>query len=111
MNHSRKRLRHEDYCQYLLSAQGNYTLTYYAEHAAGVSHDKANRFLRDVYLPPRTLWEQVKDQLVPSEQGFVVFDDTVLDKRYAQEIDPVRQQYSGNAHGIFAALVWSLAFM
>ena len=44
MNHSRKRLSHEDYCQYLLSAQGNYTLTHYAEHVAGVSHDKVNRF-------------------------------------------------------------------
>jgi hypothetical protein len=100
MNHSRKRLSHEDYCQYLLSAQGNYTLTYYAEHVAGVSHDKVNRFLRDVYLPPRTLWAQVKGQIVPGEQGFVVFDDTVLDKRYGQEIDPVRSQYSGNVHGI-----------
>ena len=104
MNHSRKRLSHEDYCQYLLSAQENYTLTHYAEHAAGVSHDKVNRFLRDVYLPPRTLWEQVKDRIVPSGQGFVVFDDTVLDKRYAQEIDPVRQQYSGNAHGVIRGI-------
>jgi len=71
---------------------------------AGLSHDKVNRFLRDVYLPPRTLWAQVKDQIVPSAQGFVVFDDTVLDKRYAREIEPVRQQYSGNAHSIIRGI-------
>ena len=34
-----------------------------------------------------------------SEQGYVIFDDTVLDKRYAFNIALVRQQYSGNAKG------------
>lgn len=104
MSHSRKRLSPKDYCQYLLSSQQNYTLTNYAEQAGWLSHDKVNRFLRDVYLPPRTLWQEVKDHIVPSEQGFVVFDDTVLDKRYAQAIDPVRTQYSGNAHGIIRGI-------
>jgi hypothetical protein len=35
---------HEDYCQYLLSCQGNYTLTHYAEHVEGLSHDAINRY-------------------------------------------------------------------
>jgi hypothetical protein len=104
MSHSRKRLSHKDYCQYLLSSQVNYTLTHYAEQAGWLSHDKVNRFLREVYLPPRRLWEQVKDQIVPSEQGFVVFDDTVLDKRYARDIESVRSQYSGNAHAVIRGI-------
>ena len=33
-------------------------------------------------------------------QGYVIFDDTVLDKRYAQHIALVRRQYSGNAKGV-----------
>lgn len=97
-------MSHKDYCQYLLSSQVNYTLTNYAEQAGWLSHDKANRFLRDVYLPPRRLWENVKDQLVPSEQGVVVFDDTVLDKRYARDIEGARSQYSGNAHGVIRGI-------
>ncbi|MDD4617489.1 MAG: transposase [Alphaproteobacteria bacterium] len=79
-------------------------MTNYADQAGWLSHDKANRFLRDVYLPPRRLWESAKDQIVPSEQGFVVFDDTVLDKRYARDIEGIRSQYSGNAHDIIRGI-------
>jgi hypothetical protein len=91
---------YEDYCQYLLSCQGNYTLTHYAEHVEGLSHDAINRYMAKAQLRPGTLWEQVKEHIVPSDKGFIVFDDTVLDKRYARAIDPVRSQYSGNAHGV-----------
>ena len=104
MIHSRKRFDHRDYCQYLLSSQQNYTLTNYADAVGWLSHDKVNRFLKEIYLPPRTLWAQVKDQIVSSEQGFIVFDDTVLDKQYARNIDSVRSQYSGNAHGVIRGI-------
>ena len=48
-----------DYCQYLLSSQMNYTLTHFAEHTEGMSHDKINRYLRDDKLTPRLVWEHV----------------------------------------------------
>lgn len=95
-----KRTTHKDYCQYLLSCQGNYTLTHYAEHVEGLSHDAINRYMAKATLRPGTLWKHVKDHIEVSADGFVVFDDTVLDKRYARAIDPARSQYSGNAHGI-----------
>ena len=38
--------------------------------------------------------------LVQTEQGYVIFDDTVLDKRYARNIALARRQYSGNAKGV-----------
>ena len=34
-----------DYCQFILSTQINYTLTYFAEHAGNFSHDLINRYL------------------------------------------------------------------
>jgi hypothetical protein len=34
-----KRSNHEDYCQYLLSCQDNYTLMHYAEHMEGLNHN------------------------------------------------------------------------
>ena len=104
MNRGERQLNHEDYCQYLLSCQGNYTLTHYAEHVEGISHDAVNRYMAKAQLRPSYLWEQVKEDIVPSDQGFVVFDDTVLDKRYSRAIDPVRSQYSGNAHGIIRGI-------
>ena len=33
-------------------------------------------------------------------RGYVLFDDTVLDKRYAHQMELVRRQYSGNAKGV-----------
>jgi hypothetical protein len=38
MAHTKKRISRLDYCQYLLSAQTNYTLTNYADHCATLSH-------------------------------------------------------------------------
>ena len=81
-----------DYCQYLLSSPINYTLTNLAEHLEGVSHDRVNRYLRQEKLTPRLLWENVKDQVRTCADGFIVFDDTVLDKRYAQAIEMSRRQ-------------------
>ena len=89
-----------DYCQYLLSSSINYTLTHFAEHSQRFSHDIINRYLCGERIPPRLVWEHVQPHLVQTEQGYVIFDDTVLDKRYAQTIALVRRQYSGNAKGV-----------
>ncbi len=85
-----------DYCQFLISSQINYTQTYLADHSETYSHDSLNRFLRLDKLTPRTLWENVQGDVVVSEQGYVLFDDVVLDKRYSQAARLVRRQWSGN---------------
>jgi hypothetical protein len=85
-----------DYCQFLISSQINYTQTYLADHSERYSHDSMNRFLRLDKLTPRTVWENVRDDVVPSEQGYVLFDDVVLDKRHSREARLVRRQWSGN---------------
>ena len=47
------------------------------------------------------LWEHVKTDLVENPDGnHLIFDDTVIDKRYAKEIAVAKKQYSGNAGGI-----------
>ena len=89
-----------DYCQYLLSSSTNYTLTHLAEHSQQFSHDMINRYLAGERIRPSLVWENVKPHLVQTEQGYVIFDDTVLDKRYAQNIELARVQYSGNAKGV-----------
>lgn len=89
-----------DYCQYLLSSPVNYTVTNLAEHLEGISHDRINRYLRGEKLTSRLLWENVKPPLSPDENGYIVFDDTVLDKRFASSIELARRQYSGNEHRV-----------
>ena len=39
-----------------------------------------------------------------SARGYVLSDDTVLDKRHRRRIALVRRQYSGNAHGVIAGI-------
>ena len=68
-----------EYCQYLLSSRKSYTLTHYAEHVEGLSHDGVNRYLSQVHVRPQALWEQVKNEIVLSPDGFVVFDQTTLE--------------------------------
>lgn len=89
-----------DYCQYLLVSQINYTLTNFAEHAEKFSHDAANRYLAGDEIRPRLVWENVKGQVVQTPYGFLVFDDTVIDKNFSRSIELVRSQYSGNVHKV-----------
>ncbi len=89
-----------DYCQYLLASPVNYTLTNMADHLEGVSHDRLNRYLRGEKLTPRLLWENVRAVYQSSPNGFLLFDDTVLDKSNGPCIETTRQQWSGNAHAI-----------
>jgi hypothetical protein len=83
----------------LLSIQVNYTLTNYAEHVSSVSHDLVKLYLERERLTASDVWLQVKSDIVASDEGFIVFDDTVLDKSHSRHIESVRWQYSGNAHG------------
>ena len=71
-----------------------------AEHLENISHDKINYYLKTEKLTPRLLWDNVKNLIVPDEDAYIIFDDTVLDKRFSEEIEIVRRQYSGNEHGI-----------
>ena len=89
-----------DYCQYLFSSPFNYTLTYFADHTAQFSHDAINRYLAGDRITPRAVWKNVKSKRVQTQKGFLIFDDTVIDKRTAHTIETARPQYSGNAGGV-----------
>lgn len=93
-----------DYCQYLLASQINYTITNFADHTDRFSHDMINRYLAGDEVRPRVVWENVQGEVEQSPHGFLVFDDTVLDKRYSRKIELVRRQYSGNAHGVISGI-------
>jgi Transposase DDE domain len=93
-----------DYCQYLLVSQINYTLTNFADHGEQCSHDAINRYLRGDRITPRLIWENVREHMVVSPRGYVLFDDTVLDKNYSFAIELVRSQYSGNAKAVIKGI-------
>ena len=76
-----------DSCQYLLISQISYTLTNFADHSERFSHDQINRYLAGEKITPRLVWQNIANQVVATPQGYVVFDDTVLDKRHSFAID------------------------
>lgn len=56
--------------------------------------------MRGERITPRLVWENVASHIEQTPNGYVIFDDTVLDKNFSFSIDLVRRQYSGNAHAI-----------
>jgi hypothetical protein len=93
-----------DYCQYLLSSQKNYTITNFADHVEGLSDDKVRRYLANSKLSARMIWEHGKGDIIFSPNGKLLFDDSVLDKNYSNNIEEVRYQYSGNAKGVIKGI-------
>jgi len=93
-----------EYCQYLLSSQTNYTITNFADHVEGLSDDKVRRYLVNAKLSPRLIWEHDKGEIIFSPNGKLLFDDSVLDKSYSNNIEEVRYQYSGNAKGVIKGI-------
>jgi hypothetical protein len=100
MNRKEGTVTRLDYCQYLLISQINYTLTNFADHTDKFSHDTINRYLAGEKITPHLVWENVKGQVEQIAEGYLVFDDTVLDKNFSFKMDLVRRQWSGDAHGI-----------
>lgn len=95
---------HLDYCQYLLSSQTNYTLTNLADHLQQFSHDTINRYLKKSELSPSLLWQNIQRDIKKNDEACVVFDDTILDKRFGQKIELVRRQYSGTEHRVLPGI-------
>ena len=93
-----------DYCLFLLTSHTNFTITQYADLSPNLSHDSINRFMQKDKMTSRLVWEHVKDDIVASPSGCIIFDDTVLDKNHSHSIELVHRQYSGNKHGIIKGI-------
>ena len=100
-----------DYCQFLIASFTNFTQTYFADHTDTWSHDQLNRFLRNENISSSELWQSVKDDIEYDNTGYIIFDDVVLSKPYAKEIEALRSQWSGSDKKWLSASVLSRVFM
>ena len=57
-----------------------------------VSHDQINRYLKNIDLDTEILWQNVSKEIVTTEDGYLIFDDTVINKKYSEKIELVRRQ-------------------
>jgi hypothetical protein len=89
------------YCHYLQESFQNFTCTNLSDSIESISHDKLTRYLGTYPVDEKSLFEKLHPEAgsLPSN-GYLIFDDTVLDKRYSHQISMVRRQYSGNVGGI-----------
>lgn len=89
-----------DYSQFLLASQGNYTRTEF-EKVCGreMAHDSPTRILIKERLTPKILWKNVKIH-IQLRAGFLVIDDTVIDKFRTKQNHLIRWQYSGAHHDV-----------
>lgn len=93
-----------NYCQYLISSQINYTVTNLANHLQRWSHDTFRRYLANERITASDVWKNVSKIIEVDESGFILFDDSVLDKNYSYDIEIVKWQYSGNAHKVIKGI-------
>lgn len=106
-----KKVTKELYCQFLISAQTNFTATDFATHVEETAHDAITRFLSKTKLTPKTLWEYT-EQFIDKTHGFIIIDDTVLDHPHGKKIGLGHWQYSGAHHDVVfgigvTTLLWS----
>lgn len=91
----------ELYSQFLIANHNRYSGLELAKVSpvVGMAHDAVTRWLAERAFTPSNLWGRVQ-YLVRRKEGYLVGDDTLLDKRYSRENELARQQYSGDEHGI-----------
>lgn len=75
------------------------------------AHDAFTRLLHRLEPQPEQLWSEVQDQ-VRRDEGFLIVDDSVLDKPYSWKMELVHRVWSGKhkrvVHGIdLITLLWT----
>lgn len=88
----------DTYSQFLLSTFGRYSMLWLAQVTnQQPAHDSWTRWLTQTKQRPSILWDEMQS-LVDLQSGYLVLDDTVLDKWYAKHTALVKSQYSGTHH-------------
>lgn len=64
-----------------------------------MAHDAVSRWLASEKLTPQRVW-QVSQALVNRQTGYLILDDTILDKPYATQMALVRKHYSSKHHRV-----------
>jgi len=88
------------YVDFLIASQKQYSgMELSRVSPTAMSHDAVSHWLAHNKLTPKMVW-QSSQSMVQKEIGYLIVDDTVLDKPYAREIPLVKSQYSGKHHGL-----------
>src|SRR5262245_100352 len=104
-----------DYINFLVAAPKVVSCTEAArvqpEGPRRAAHDALTRLLQRLEPDTTVLWREA-EQLVDRTSGLLIFDDTTLDKPYAQQIELVHRHWSSKHHQVVSGinlltLLWS----
>lgn len=89
------------YTRFLIGNQNRYSSVELSKvsEIPDMAHDAVGRWLASTKRTPSQLW-QYTCSLVDRTAGYLVCDDTLIDKRYSRKNELARKQYSGNEHGL-----------
>lgn len=92
-----------DYINFIVAAQCDVSCVKvaecYSENGMVIAHDKINLFLTRLSLTHEVLWNQV-ERYVEKRSGWLILDDTAIDKIHSKQIELTYFQWSGNHHKV-----------
>lgn len=100
------------YVHFLIASQKQYSGSELSRVAPGeIAHDAVSRWLKETPLTPKLVWQQ-SQSLISKTGGYLILDDTLLDKPYALKMALVSPQYSAKHHGVIngialVTLLWA----
>jgi putative transposase len=88
------------YTRFLIANKNNYSGVELAKvKSQELSHDSISKWLREKEPDVQNLWPYV-EKMVDKKVGYIVVDDSVLDKSYSKKNELTNWHYSGNVHGL-----------
>ena len=100
------------YTKFLIANQNKYSGVELSKTAVNqLSHDVVSDWLFGEKFESKDLWPYVKG-IVEKDKGYLIVDDTVLDKRFSRKNELVSRHWSGNEHRLISGidlvnLVWT----
>lgn len=92
------------YTNFLVATQKQYSGTELSKVSPKeMAHDSVSRWLSKKKLTPKILWQK-SQSIINSQNGYLIIDDTVLDKQYAHNMALTKKQYSGKHHKVIQGI-------
>lgn len=85
------------YSNFLIANQNRFSGVELSKSAKNIAHDSVSRWLSKSNFRPSDLWSDIKN-MVDINTGYLVGDDSLLDKKYSRCNELAKKQYSGNLH-------------
>ena len=92
------------YTKFLIANQNKYSGVELSKTSSGsLSHDSVSRWLKEQEFDSKNLWSHVKN-MIDKETGYLIADDSVLDKRFSRNNALVGKHWSGNEHRLISGI-------